>query len=262
VSGTRQSRLTERRIAESPSPAEERETVLPLLPADFPHVPAGARFKGRSARGLYGDVVEEIDWSVGEILSAVKQSGKDSNTLVVFSSDNGPWLIRKEFGGSAGLLREGKGTTWDGGMRVPCIARWPGRIPSGRTTGAVATTMDMLPTFAACAGAAIPKDRELDGEDLSAVLEGRSPGKERTLYYWSDVELRAVRRGPWKLHTRMKSGGPACGVRDADPPELYNLENDPSEKYNLSGHRPEIVRELLDLLATHKSQTRLGPLQR
>jgi arylsulfatase len=123
--------------------------------------------------------------------------------------------------------------------------------------------MDMFPTFAACAGAAIPKDRELDGEDLSDVLEGRSPGKERTLYYWSDVELRAVRHGPWKLHIRTNNQvDQPAGVREADPPELYNLENDPSEKYNLSGDRPEIVRELLDLLAAHKSQTRLGPLQR
>ncbi len=262
-----QSRLTERYTAEAVG-FIRRKSQKPFFlyyPQTFPHVPlyAGARFKGRSARGLYGDVVEEIDWSVGEILRTVKAMGQDNNTLVVFSSDNGPWLIKKELGGSAGLLREGKATTWDGGMRVPCIARWPGRIPAGRTTAAAGTTMDMFPTFAGYAGAAMPKDREMDGQDLSAVLAGKSEGWERTLFYWSDVELRAVRKGPWKLHIRTNNQvGQPTGARDVDPPELYNLENDPSEKYNLAAGKPEVVTELLSLLASHKQQTRIGELQR
>lgn len=262
-----QSRLTERYTAEALAFIRQKSAKPFFLyyPQTFPHVPlyAGARFKGKSARGLYGDVVEEIDWSVGEILGAVKQAGQDSNTLVVFSSDNGPWLIRHEFGGSAGLLREGKGTTWDGGMREPCIARWPGRIPAGRTTAAVGTTMDLFPTFAHYAGSAVPKDREMDGENLAQVLEGNSAGWERTLYYWSDTELRAVRKGPWKLHIRTNNQvDQPTGARDADPPELYNLETDPAEKRNVSGEHPEITKQLLALLAAHKSQTKFGPLQR
>lgn len=262
-----QSRLTERYTAEALAfiRQQSRKPFFLYYPQTFPHVPlyAGARFKGKSARGLYGDVVEEIDWSVGEILRAVKTIGQDSNTLIVFSSDNGPWLIRKEFGGSAGLLREGKGTTWDGGMREPCIARFPGRIPAGKTTAAIGTTMDLFPTFAHYAGAAVPSDREMDGEDLSAVFEGRSPGKERTLYYWSDTELRAVRRGPWKLHIRTNNQvDQPPGARDAVPPELYNLDADPSEKYNVSSERPEIAKELLGLFTAHRSQTRFGTLQR
>ena len=262
-----QSRLTERYTAEALSFIQQksRQPFFLYYPQTFPHVPlyAGARFKGKSARGLYGDVVEEIDWSVGEILRTVKAMGQDNNTLIVFSSDNGPWLIRKEFGGSAGLLREGKGTTWDGGMRVPCIARWPGRIQAGRTTPAVGTTMDMFPTFAGFAGAAMPKDREMDGQDLSTVLTGKSDGWERTLFYWSDLELRAVRKGPWKLHVRTNNQvDQPTGARDVNPPELYNLDNDPSEKHNLAAGKPEIVTELLGLLAGHKQQTRIGPLQR
>ncbi|HPT25788.1 MAG TPA: sulfatase [Bryobacteraceae bacterium] len=262
-----QSRLTERYTAEALAfiRQQSRKPFFLYYPQTFPHVPlyAGARFKGKSARGLYGDVVEEIDWSVGEILRAVKTIGQNSNTLIVFSSDNGPWLIRKEFGGSAGLLREGKGTTWDGGMREPCIARFPGRIPAGKTTAAIGTTMDLFPTFAHYAGAAVPSDREMDGEDLSAVFEGRSPGKERTLYYWSDTELRAVRRGPWKLHIRTNNQvDQPPGARDAVPPELYNLDADPSEKYNVSSERPEIAKELLGLFTAHRSQTRFGTLQR
>lgn len=262
-----QTRLTERYTAEALAFIRQKRARPFFLyyPQTFPHVPlyAGARFKGKSARGLYGDVVEEIDWSVGEILNAVKQAGQDSNTLIIFSSDNGPWLIRKEFGGSAGLLREGKGTTWDGGMREPCIARWPGRIPGGRTTAAVGTTMDLFPTFAHYAGATAPKDREMDGKNLAPVLEGKSAAWERTLYFWSDTELRAVRRGPWKLHIRTNNQvDQPTGARDADPPELYNLETDPSEKRNVSGEHPGITQELLALLATHKSQTKFGPLQR
>jgi len=262
-----QSRLTERYTAEALSFIRQRgkNPFFLYFPHTFPHVPlyAGARFKGKSARGLYGDVVEEIDWSVGEILSAVKQSGQDSNTLVVFSSDNGPWLIRREFGGSAGLLREGKGTTWDGGMREPCIARWPGRIPAGGTTAAVGTTMDLFPTFAHYAGASVPQDRQMDGENIAPVLERKSPGWERTLYYWSDTELRAVRKGPWKLHVRTNNQvDQPTGARNADPPELYNVENDPSERRNVSGLHPEITNQLLRLLADHQSRTKIGPLQR
>jgi arylsulfatase A-like enzyme len=262
-----QSRLTERYTAEAVGfiRQQSRKPFFLYYPQTFPHVPlyAGAKFKGKSPRGLYGDVVEEIDWSVGEILRTVKAMGQDNNTLVVFSSDNGPWLIRKEFAGSAGLLREGKGTTWDGGMRVPCIARFPGRIPTGRTTAAVGTTMDMLPTFASYAGAKVPVDREVDGQSLAPVLEGKSEGWERTLYYWSDTELRAVRKGPWKLHVRTNNQvDQPTGARDADPPLLYHLDNDPSEQYDLAAARPEVVKELRALLDSHKQTTRFGELQR
>jgi len=138
----------------------------------FPHVPlyASERFRGRSARGLYGDVVEEIDWSVGEVLKALRETGQEKNTLVVFSSDNGPWLVKKELGGSAGLYREGKGTTWEGGMREPCLARWPGVIPAGMVSAAQGSMMDWFPTFAQAAGAELPQGVTLDGEDMTEVL--------------------------------------------------------------------------------------------
>ncbi|MFM8904532.1 MAG: sulfatase, partial [Verrucomicrobiota bacterium] len=146
------------------------------MPHTFPHTPlfASDRFKGRSPRGIYGDVLAELDWSVGEVLKALKDNGVADNTLVIFTSDNGPWTwMGAETGGSAGLLRDGKGSTWEGGMRVPGIAWWPGRIRPA-VSDAVVTTMDLLPTVAKLAGAELPKDRPYDGKDASPVLfEGR-----------------------------------------------------------------------------------------
>jgi arylsulfatase A len=218
----------------------------------FPHVPlyAGERFRGKSRAGLYGDVVEEIDWSVGEVLRTLKETGQEQNTLVVFSSDNGPWLIKKELGGSAGLLRDGKTTTFDGGMRDPCLARWPGMIPSNAVCAAQGSMLDFLPTFAGIAGAALPKNTVLDGEDMMPVLTGKSPGKERTFFYWNVDDLEAVRQGPWKLR-----------MVKQEPPTLHNLEVDPSEKYDLATQAPERVAQMKALLERHAAEMPRAPRQ-
>jgi arylsulfatase len=230
----------------------------------FPHVPlyAGKRFLGKSPRGLYGDVVEEIDWSVGQILQTLKETGQDNNTLVVFSSDNGPWLVKKELGGSAGLYHEGKGSTWEGGMREPCLARYPGVIPAGRTSTAHGNMMDWLPTFAKLASAPLPKDVTLDGQDMSEVLAGRSPGSERVFFYWHINNLRAVRKGPWKLHTSTTVAATApAKTTILDNPSLYNVQIDPSEKYDVAAANPAIVQELLALLKTHEASIPKAPKQ-
>lgn len=233
------------------------------LAHSMPHVPlyASDRFRGKSARGLYGDTIEEIDWSTGEILTALKQSGQERNTLVVFSSDNGPWLVKMGLGGSAGLLREGKATTWDGGMRVPMLARLPGRIPAGLVSQAQSSTMDILPTVASMTGASLPQ-AELDGEDISAVLEGRGPGRERVFYYWHHEDLRAVRKGPWKLHTTTAEAEWGSKTTKLEKPLLYNLAEDPSEKYDLAASQGDRVRELLTLMDDHRHSLRPGILQR
>ena len=147
------------------------------MPHTFPHTPlfASDRFRGKSARGLYGDVVEELDWSVGEIRRTIAELGVERNTLIVFTSDNGPWLIKKQEGGSAGLLRDGKGSTWEGGMREPFIACWPSRIPAGVVTQAFGTTMDLFPTALKLAGVPLPADRVYDGADLSGCCSKTSP---------------------------------------------------------------------------------------
>ncbi len=171
----------------------------------FPHVPlwASEAFAGSTQQGLYGDVVAEIDWSVGQILAALAEHGLDDRTIVAFTSDNGPWLVFGNHAGSAGPFREGKATTFEGGHRVPAIVRWPGRVPAGTVTPLLATGMDFLPTFARLAGATLPTDRVLDGHDISSLLTGEqtvanSP-YERFFYYRSG-ELQAVRSGKWKLH--------------------------------------------------------------
>jgi arylsulfatase A len=205
------------------------------LPHSMPHIPlaASGAFGGTSKRGLYGDVIEEIDWSVGTLVAALERNGVLDNTLIVFTSDNGPWLSFKEKGGSAGILRGGKGTNWEGGQRVPFIASWPGGIPAGQVTTEVATAMDLLPTFAALGGASLSTERPVDGHDISALLAGEvgatSPTSE-FLYYTSHGELAGIRRGPWKL--LLASG------------ELFHVEYDVSEQWSAAGDLPELVAEL------------------
>ncbi len=230
------------------------------LPYTFPHVPlaASARFRGKSPRGLYGDVVEELDWSVGEILRAV-----DPNTIVFFSSDNGPWLVKNEDAGSAGLLREGKMSTWEGGVREPFIARWPGHIPAGVTTQAFGTLMDLFPTCVRLAGATLPADRPYDGADLSPVLFERHPGREAQHFYYIDMDLFAVRKGPWKLH--FKTVAPASGQPQPvqhDPPLLFHLLHDPSERHNVADANPQVVQELVAFAQAHRASMKPGEPQR
>ncbi|MGQ9634367.1 MAG: sulfatase family protein [Bryobacteraceae bacterium] len=218
------------------------------LPHTYPHIPLGTseRFRGKSPLGLYGDVIEELDWSTGEILTALKRHGLDNNTLVMFSSDNGPW-----YQGSPGKLRGRKGTTWEGGQRVPFIARFPGRIPKGKTCSGVASVMDILPTVARLCGANLPPN-PLDGIDIWPMLSGQRPELEReALLYFDNVHLQCARWKQWKLHVARHNSAaysPAPeGGRVNLPlaqPELYDLVQDPDESYDIAPERPEIVQEI------------------
>jgi arylsulfatase len=217
------------------------------MPHTFPHIPLAAspRFRGKSAQGLYGDAVEEVDWSVGEVLSAVKKHGLDNDTIVMFSSDNGPW-----FQGSPGRLRGRKGSTYEGGVREPLIARFPGRIPMG-VCRAVAGTVDILPTVARLCDAPLPA-KPLDGIDIWPLLSGQKQQIEReALLYFDQWNLQCARWGKWKLHFARynmiaQSAVPAGGrVNLVLPsPELYDLENDPDEGYDIAPENPKVVAEI------------------
>lgn len=224
------------------------------FPHTFPHVPlfASQRFKDASLRGLYGDVVEELDWSVGRILDTLKKLGLAENTLVLFTSDNGPWLTQKLQGGSAGLLRGGKGSTWDGGMREPALAWWPGKIPPGSVITDLASTLDFFPTCLTLAGVSLPKDRVLDGYDITPLLNRTGKSQRDTIFFYRGTRIFAVRRGPWKMHLITQSG-----YRDKphphDPPLLFHIEHDPSEKFDVAKDHPDIIAELTRLIKQHRT---------
>jgi arylsulfatase A-like enzyme len=226
------------------------------LPHTMPHVPlfASTRFEGATGRGLYADVLAEIDWSVGEILAAIARTGVDERTLVIFTSDNGPWMSYGNHAGSPGPFRESKGTAFEGGVRVPFVARWPGRIPRGGASAEMAMTIDLLPTAARLAGAALP-GHAIDGRDIWPVLAG-TPGAtsphEALYFYWGD-ELHAVRSGRWKLHVAHpyrsleragRDGAPGQYVQQAQPLALYDLEADPGESTDVGPRHPEVVSRL------------------
>jgi arylsulfatase A-like enzyme len=205
---------------------------------------------------LYGDVIEEIDWSVGQVLDALKRSGLDKDTLVIFTSDNGPWLSYGNHAGSAGPLREGKGTTFEGGVRVPFVARWPGRIPAGAVIRQPAMTIDLLPTIAGLAGVETPKDRIIDGLDIWPLLANRrnALSPHDALYFYWGRELHSVRSGKWKLHlphpyqhleNSSADGKPGRYVRREQELALYDLEKDVGETTNVVGNNPEVVKELM-----------------
>lgn len=218
----------------------------------MPHIPlfASPEFAGVSSRGLYGDVVEEIDWSVGEVLNTLRELQLDERTLVIFTSDNGPWLVQGLHGGSAGLLREGKGTTWEGGMREPMIAWWPGTVPAGQTTNALATTMDLLPTAAALSDAPLP-DCPLDGYDLLPLLKSDAPSPRDFFVYYRGDRVYAARYGPWKAHFVTQTAYPDGPPITHETPELYHLENDPSEKYDIAIQHPDVVETIRMRLEQH-----------
>ncbi len=224
------------------------------LAHNMPHVPlfASDSFRGKSPRGIYGDVVEEIDWGVGQILDTLKKEGLAEDTLVMFSSDNGPWLTYKEQGGSAGLLRDGKGSTWDGGVREPGLFWWPGTIPPAVLSD-VASTLDLFPTFAELAGAPLPKDRILDGYSIVSLLKNRGKSPRNTMFFYASNQLRAVRKGPWKMHLVTKTEYVGQQVQEHNPPLLFHLEQDPSEKYNVSEQHPDIIEELKKIVAEHQA---------
>lgn len=235
--------------------AHRDEPFFAYIPHSFPHVPlyASGDFEGKSSRGLYGDVVEELDWSVGQILQTLREEGLAENTFVLFTSDNGPWLVKEEEGGSAGLLREGKGSTWEGGMREPAIAWWPGTIEGGRVTQAMATTMDVFATALALGGATLPQDREMDGTDLMPVLTGAQRQIRDEVFYYLGAQLFAVRKGSWKMHFKTLTPYVGEAPVEHDPPLLFNLERDPSERFNLAEQHPEIIEDLKQVAEQHRA---------
>ena len=224
----------------------------------MPHWPIAAseRFRGTSPRGLYGDVIAEIDWSMGEVLDALAAHGIDDRTLVLFASDNGPWLVFGNHAGSAGPLREGKSTSFEGGVRVPAIARWPGRIPAGSASGAVLGLIDVLPTAARLAGAELPADRVIDGRDAWPVLSGEDEASfdDRVWLVHRNGGLEAVRRGRWKLHLPHPYATVTVPGVDGDDGEtavlqiglaLFDLESDLGETHDVAADHPDVVAELL-----------------
>jgi arylsulfatase A-like enzyme len=229
--------------------AHQDEPFFIYLPHTFPHTPlhAGEDFAGKSPHGLYSDVIEELDWSVGEIMDYLEENGLSENTFVFFTSDNGG--VGGELGQN-GPLREGKGKTWEGGMRVPAIAWWPGRIPAGQSSDALATTMDLLPTYHQLVFGK-PFDRAvIDGHDLFPLLSGsRDTSAYQAFYYYDRDQLQAVRAGKWKLHLPMEKRFRAHHTDEsfAIGPELYDLETDIGEQNNLAGQHPDVVQRLLQL---------------
>ena len=220
---------------------------------NFPHVPlfASEKFHGKSPRGLYGDVVEELDWSVGQVLQTLRDLGIDKNTLVVFSSDNGPWLIHRDHGGSAGPLREGKGSTWEGGMRVPGIFWWPGKIRPG-VCRETACTMDLLPTATALAGGQVDAGHESDGKDISPLLFGEGQLDRGVFIYYRGDRLFAARLGRWKLHFTTQPGYGKEPAAAHTPPLLFDLGADPGESWDIAKAHPDIVAEIEAAVKAHQ----------
>jgi arylsulfatase A len=220
----------------------------------YPHVPlfASRNFQNASLRGLYGDVVEELDWSVGQVLDALKQSGLEKNTLVFFTSDNGPWLVKDLAGGSAGPLRGGKGSTWEGGMREPGIAYWPGKIKPGVVNHEMACSMDLFNTALTLAGVSIPNDRLMDGVDMTPMLLGRGPSRRNLMFYYRTDQLYAVRKGPYKLHLVTAMGYSTEPPQGHSTPVLFQLENDPGERFDVAAEHPDVVADILHEVEAHR----------
>ncbi|MBI3875874.1 MAG: sulfatase-like hydrolase/transferase [Verrucomicrobia bacterium] len=230
--------------------ANQDKPFLLYLPHTAVHTPIhpGKAFAGKSANGRFGDWVEEVDWSVGRVLDTLRELKLAERTLVVFTSDNGPWLVKGADGGSAGPLRGGKGSTWEGGMREPTLAWWPGKISPGSVCDAVAGTIDLLPTAVALAGGTVPAQPVIDGRDISPLLFGKSKESQREAhYYFAGYNLQAVRQGPWKLAIASQPETMGKGVTtDASgkAPRLYNLDQEIGEQTNLAAKHPDIVTKL------------------
>jgi arylsulfatase len=230
------------------------------LPYAMPHVPlyASNEFKGKSKRGIYGDVVEEIDWSVGQIMAALQNNNLDKNTVVFFASDNGPWIIRGLDGGSSGLFKDGKGSTWEGGMRVPGIVYWPDHI-SQQINTSISSVRDIYVTAIKLANAELPNDRVIDGNNLSNILLQTSTGapispSQPFFFYGKSNELLAVRKDVWKLHVQTYSQT-GKDYFAGKLPLLFNVNIDPSENHDVSDNHPKIVAELTKLLQQQEIST-------
>ena len=242
------------------------------VPHTMAHIPLGVsdKFRGKSEQGLYGDVMMEIDWSVGEIMRALAQHDLQDNTIVIFTTDNGPWLNFGNHAGSAGGLREGKTTSWEGGQRVPFIIQWPGEIPAGTVCNKLACAIDLMPTLAALTDGNLSENK-IDGVDISSLFQGdfKSEPRQTILYYHGKNNLNGVRKGNWKLvlphtynsyHTTPGNdghGGKRIKVT-LEKPELYNMMRDPGEQYNVAEQYPDKVKEIMEVV--DKARKELGDL--
>ena len=256
----RQSTLTERYTAETIRFMEKHRDrpFFIYLSHTAPHVPlhVSETFAGKSRAGLYGDVVESLDRSTGKLLSAVRRLGLDEQTLVIFTSDNGPYPQ-----GSTGGLRGSKGTPWEGGYRVPFIARWHGHIPAGVVSNGIAMNIDLLPTLGTISGATLPAGLKLDGKDIGGLLRGDSESPHDVLYYFSDERIAAVRTRNWKMLVQARYRGIDRRLPEHDVLLLFDMRRDPQERYSMAAHRPDKWQALqaylaqgqleLEALATH-----------
>jgi len=247
------------------------EPFFLYIPHSMVHIPLGVsdKFRGKSKQGMFGDVMMEVDWSIGEIMKALEENGLEDNTLVIFTSDNGPWLNFGNHAGSTGGLREGKGTSWEGGQRVPCIMRWPGVIPEGEICNKLASSIDILPTLAEITGAQLPKNR-IDGVSILPLMKNVKDAAPRHefFYYYQLNSLEAVQLDYWKLvlphsgrtyreHEPGKDGWPgATGTFTVTTSQLYDLRRDPGEWYDMAEFYPEKVKELEEL--AEKARMDLG----
>ena len=252
-----QTTLTKRYTDEAVKFIREKKQAPFFLyfPHTFPHTPlfASKQFAGKSARGLYGDVVEELDWSVGQILETLRKEKLAENTLVFFSSDNGPWLIMNQQGGSAGLLRDGKGSTWEGGMRVPGIAWWPGKIKPGVVQRTLACTMDLFTTSVKLAGGEVPQDRAIDGLDIRPLLFGTGTVERDAYFYYRGLKLFAVRQGDYKAHFFTQPGYNQPKPDEHTPPVLFNLRIDPGETFDVAASHPDVLANIAKAVERHRA---------
>lgn len=242
--------------------ANKEKPFFLYLPHTAIHTPIhpSEKFRGKSNNGQVGDWIEEVDSSTGRILDTLRELKIDSNTLVIFTSDNGPWLVKGADSGSAGPLRGGKGSTWEGGVRVPTIAWWPGKISPNSSVDTISGTIDLLPTAVALAGGKIPEQPIIDGRDLSNILLGKTTESPREAhYYFSSFQLQAVRQGSWKLALEPQNetmGRPVSPDAKSNEPRLYNLDTEIGEQTNLANDHPEIVAKLKAL--AEKINTEIG----
>ncbi|NSL90119.1 sulfatase [Chitinophaga sp. Mgbs1] len=248
----------------------KKEPFFLYMAHSMPHVPiaVSGKFEGKSGDGLFGDMISEVDWSVGEVMRTLEENGLTDNTLVIFTSDNGPWLSYGNHAGNTGGLREGKGSTWEGGIRVPCIIRWPGKVPAGAVCNKMAATIDLLPTVAGICGAKLPQ-RKIDGVDVKSLLFNQpdaNPRDELAVYYGVN-SLEAIRKGPWKLVLPHKGrtyklnlpgydGFPGATPDVPVGMALYDLRRDPGETLDVQQQFPEEMKALL--LIAEKYRQDLG----
>lgn len=262
---TDQTKLTKRYTEEAISfiRSNSKKPFFLYLPHTFPHTPlfASPEFRGKSMRGIYGDVVEELDWSVGQVLETIRKEGIAENTFVFFSSDNGPWLIMNQQGGSAGLLRDGKGSTWEGGMRVPGIAWWPSKIAPGVVQRSMACTMDLFTTCVALGRGQIPNDRAIDGLDIRPLLFGTGDVERDAYFFYRGTQLFAARQGNHKAHFWTRAGYNQPKADAHDPPLLFDLKVDPGETFNVSSHKPDVLESIRKSVQRHRESLKPGKSQ-